>query len=327
VLTLALDTATRQGRFALAAGPALLGYRPHNVTGRHADGLLPVVDLLLAGAGRRLDEVSLVAVTDGPGSFTGVRLGVATAKTLAWALGAELAAVSTLAAMAADLLAEHPGRELAVPVLDARRGEVFAALYRRAGGWVEAVLAPACLPPDAWWRTLTAALADLDAPVFGGEGVALLVQPDGELRPELTARGAPAARAWQAAHPATARALALALAEPALRSPGLGLAVRPGAAVPAGRRRRGPARDRRDADAPGGQRRTSTAAAAGRRTVVNETDWRIRTATAADLVAVDRIERASFGDPWSPAALLQELSVGACACRWWPRRPARSSAS
>ena len=217
MLILALDTAAAHGRFAVAADSELLGYRPHNVTGSYADALLPVVDGLLHEAGRRLDEVGLIGVTDGPGSFTGVRIGVATAKTLAWALGAELVAVSTLAAMAADLLREHPERELAVPALDARRGEIFAGVFRRAGAWVEALAEEACLSPALWWRRLLETVPDPDRPVYGGDGVALLVRPDGRLRSELAARGVPAARAWQAAHPATARALALAAADPAFR--------------------------------------------------------------------------------------------------------------
>ena len=209
-----MDTATPCGRFALAEEGVLLACRPHNVTGSYADALLPIIDALLGEAGRRLDEVSLVGVTDGPGSFTGVRIGVATAKTMAWALGAQLAAVSTLAAMAADLLREHPERELAIPVLDARRGEVFAGLFRRAGVWVEELLPPACLSPDAWWRRLLAAQPDLESPVYGGDGVSLLVQPGGSLRRELGERGQPILRAWQAAHPATAGTLAIALADP-----------------------------------------------------------------------------------------------------------------
>ncbi len=217
MLILALDTATPHGRFALAADARLLADRPHNVQGSYADALLPVIDQVLAQAGRRLADVDLVAVTDGPGSFTGVRIGVATAKTLAWALEAQLAAVSTLAAMAAALLAAHPARELAVPVLDARRGEVFAGLYRREGAWVRELDAPACRTPDRWWERLVDRVPDLEAPAWGGDGVGLLVGQGAGLRPELAARGEPAARAWEAAHPATARALALALADPAVR--------------------------------------------------------------------------------------------------------------
>ncbi|HOX25821.1 MAG TPA: tRNA (adenosine(37)-N6)-threonylcarbamoyltransferase complex dimerization subunit type 1 TsaB [Candidatus Krumholzibacteria bacterium] len=217
MLILAIDTATPWGRFALAADGELLGYQPHNVTGSYADALLPVIDGLLAAAGRRLGDVDVVAVTDGPGSFTGVRIGVATAKTLAWALGARLCAVSTLAAMAADRLAAEPDRHLAVPVLDARRGEIFAGVFRRAGRWVAEVAAPACLSPDDWWACLRQAIADLEAPAYVGDGVALLVGEGERLRPELAARGVPAPRSWIPTHPATARALALALADPALR--------------------------------------------------------------------------------------------------------------
>ncbi len=217
MLTLAIDTATPHGRFAMADAGRLLAYQPHNVTGSYADALLPVVDAVLESAGRTLDEVELVAVTLGPGSFTGVRIGVTTAKTLAWALDAELAAVSTLAAMAADLLAGTPDRDLAVPVLDARRGEVFAGVYRRRGQWVEELAAPACLPPDRWWQRLCERLDDPEAPCYGGDGVSLLVGGGTDLRPELQARGEPRARPWVAAHPATARALALALHDAEVR--------------------------------------------------------------------------------------------------------------
>lgn len=228
MLTLAFDTATAWGRFALAEEGRLLAERPHNVMGSYADALLPVIAGVLAEAGRRLDEVKAVAVTAGPGSFTGVRIGLATAKGLAYGLGARLVAEPTLAAMAAALLAEWPERELAVPVLDARRGELFAAVYRRRGAWVEPVAAPAALAPAAWWERIQAALAGRDEPVWGGGGLGLLVGEGSQLRAGLAERGEPVLRAWSAAHPATARALALAASAPA--SPLA--AVHPFAAVP-----------------------------------------------------------------------------------------------
>jgi tRNA threonylcarbamoyladenosine biosynthesis protein TsaB len=216
MLTLALDTATRWGRFAVADSDGLLAYRPLNVGGTYADALLPVIGDVLRDAGRARGEVAAIAVTVGPGSFTGVRIGVATAKALAWALGCPLYPVSTLAAMAAALLAEHPGAEIAVPALDARRGEIFAAVYRRHGPWVRSVADPAALAPDQWWPRVLAAVGDPDAPVYGGEGAALLLGQGGDLRPELAARGAPVLRRWSSAHPATARDLALAAARGAL---------------------------------------------------------------------------------------------------------------
>jgi tRNA threonylcarbamoyladenosine biosynthesis protein TsaB len=212
MLTLALDTATRWGRFALADSDGVLVYRPLNVGGSYADALLSVIGDVLREAGRAREDVAAIAVTVGPGSFTGVRIGVATAKALAWAQGCPLYPVSTLAAMAAALLAEHPAADLAVPALDARRGEIFAGVYRRQGLWVRSVAPPAAATPDQWWPRVLAAVGDPDAPVYGGEGAALLLGQGEELRPELAARGVPVLRRWSSAHPATARELALAVA-------------------------------------------------------------------------------------------------------------------
>lgn len=212
MLTLALDTATRWGRFAVADSDGILAWRPLNVAGSYADALLPAVAAVLAEAGRPREQVRAVAVTAGPGSFTGVRIGVATAKALAWALGCRLYGVSTLAAMAASLLADHPEAEFAVPVLDARRGEVFAAAYRRGEVWRAALAAPAAAEPDRWWSRLATITPDREAPVYGGEGTGLLLGQGESLRPELRERGLPRRRAWTSAHPATARDLALAVA-------------------------------------------------------------------------------------------------------------------
>jgi len=217
VLTLALDTATRWGRFALAADGRLLAYRPHNVTGSFADALLEQLDALLAEAGRSRAEIAAVAVCRGPGSFTGVRIGVATAKALAHALGARLFAVSTLEAMAAAALRERD-RQPVVPVMDARRREVFWGVYRREGAWVAPLAEPAVAPPDAAWAALREIVPEPDTAVLCGDGVALLVGEGATLRPELARRGEPVLRQWSAAHPATAAALAEAVSrgEPAV---------------------------------------------------------------------------------------------------------------
>ncbi len=211
MLTLALDTATTWGRFALAEEGELLSYRPYNVTGSYADALLEQVDRLLAEGERERGRIAAVAVCRGPGSFTGVRIGVATAKALAHALGASLHAVTTLEAMAADVLAERLTAELAVPVLDARRGELFWGVYRRRDGWVEPVVPPRVQAPDPAWSALLEAVPRPDEAALCGDGVRLLVGEGAELRPELAGRGRPVLRQWSAAHPATARALAVAV--------------------------------------------------------------------------------------------------------------------
>ena len=214
MLNLALDTATRHGRFALADATGLLVDRPHNVGGNFADALLPIVQEVLATAGRERHELTGIGITAGPGSFTGVRIGVATAKGLAWALGCELVAVNSLEAMAAALLAEHPQATAAVPVLDARRGELFCGVFGRTEAWVEPLVEPAALAPDAWWKHVTGALPDPGAAVYGGDGAGLLLGQGDDLRPEFRERGEPTLRRWSAAHPATAASLAVAMGVP-----------------------------------------------------------------------------------------------------------------
>jgi tRNA threonylcarbamoyladenosine biosynthesis protein TsaB len=113
MLILAFDTATDVATSALVEDGEVLGER----TSR-AVTLLEDVDALLRQAGARTGDIQGLAVGTGPGSFTGLRVGLATARGLALALGVPVAGVSTLDALAAGA----PG---ALPVIDARRGEVF----------------------------------------------------------------------------------------------------------------------------------------------------------------------------------------------------------
>jgi tRNA threonylcarbamoyladenosine biosynthesis protein TsaB len=112
----------------------------------HAAQLLPLAQQAVAAVGATFADVSRIGVGVGPGTFTGLRIGVATARALAQSTGAELAAISTL-----DALAEAAGSDRPVlAVLDARRGEAFAAAYiagERAAGPV--AIAPEELPAFA----------------------------------------------------------------------------------------------------------------------------------------------------------------------------------
>lgn len=211
MLSLAFDTSTKWGRFALAKDGDLLDYRPLNVSGSYADALLKVIEEMLDQSGCSKNDLSGVGVTVGPGSFTGVRIGVATAKGLAWGLGCELVGVTSLAAMAAALLKENPESDVAVPALDARRGEVFSGIFARDGFWVRPLAEPAALSPDQWWSRILETVADPEHPVYGGDGTTLLLGQGSGLRPELASKGQPVLRRWSSAHPATATALALAM--------------------------------------------------------------------------------------------------------------------
>ncbi len=108
----------------------------------HAARLLALVEQVLAEAGIGWDGVARLAVGVGPGGFTGLRIGVATARALAQGHGLPVVGVGSLHALAEGAPAEHPA---VAAVLDARRGEVFAAVWR-AG---ELELAPAALAPAA----------------------------------------------------------------------------------------------------------------------------------------------------------------------------------
>ena len=193
-LLLAVETATAAPSVALWRGDALLGERAADPGRATAEALLPAVDALLADAGLALAAVAGFAVSLGPGSFTGLRIGVATVKGLAFGTGRPAVAVSTLAALAAH--ARGPGPVAAV--LDARRGEVYAAGF--AGGAVADWLAEGVIAIGALAARLPAGCRVV------GEGVPLCAEAlhgaDVELAPppypETTARhvAALAARAW-----------------------------------------------------------------------------------------------------------------------------------
>jgi tRNA threonylcarbamoyladenosine biosynthesis protein TsaB len=144
---------------------------PKGSTGGHAARLPGVLQELLLAAGRRLADVEGYAVGLGPGSFTGLRIGIASWKGLAYGNRRPIAGASSLAALA---LGANPGAApgaLLVPLLDARKGEVYAGFYRPAGSGLEAVAPDAVLPAAALAERLEALAGDGARPVLFGEGL------------------------------------------------------------------------------------------------------------------------------------------------------------
>ncbi|MDA8045481.1 MAG: tRNA (adenosine(37)-N6)-threonylcarbamoyltransferase complex dimerization subunit type 1 TsaB [Actinomycetota bacterium] len=144
-VTLAVDTATAQVGVALSTGDGVVGQLALRAGRRHGETLAPAIQALCRLAGIDLAALDLVAVDIGPGLFTGLRVGVATAKALGSALGVPIAACSSL-----DLLA-HPHRRLGrhvASVVDARRGELFWAVYQPAAEAMTAVTEPAVQAPE-----------------------------------------------------------------------------------------------------------------------------------------------------------------------------------
>ena len=124
---LAIETSTSVGSIALVEGAILKAQNLLNVGPTHNQRLLPGIDRILSDSGWTLDELDGMAVSIGPGSFTGLRIGLSMVKGLAWATGKPLAGVPTLDALAANVPLVS---QLICPALDARKGEIYTALYR-----------------------------------------------------------------------------------------------------------------------------------------------------------------------------------------------------
>ncbi len=146
MIVLGLDTATAATVVGLMLPDATVLQARDDPTDRqrpgHATRLLPLASGLLAEAGLAWNELERIAVGVGPGTFTGLRIGIATARGLSQSVGIPLVGVSSLRALAHGGLGENAG---VLAVIDARRGEVFAAAYDGNGE----LLAPRALPPSA----------------------------------------------------------------------------------------------------------------------------------------------------------------------------------
>lgn len=132
-LVLAIESATDAAGVAVADDEGLLALAAVGRGRRHAETIAPAVVSVCRAAGVDLDALDAIAVDVGPGLFTGLRVGIATAKGLAFARSVPIVAVTSLDVLAGAAAAARPERPL-VAVVDARRGEVFWAWYDGAGG-------------------------------------------------------------------------------------------------------------------------------------------------------------------------------------------------
>ncbi|MEJ2762639.1 tRNA (adenosine(37)-N6)-threonylcarbamoyltransferase complex dimerization subunit type 1 TsaB [Photobacterium sp. MCCC 1A19761] len=146
---LAVDTATENCSVALMVGNAVISrceYAPRE----HTTKILPMVDAVLAEAGVKLNQLDALAFGRGPGSFTGVRIGIGIAQGLAFGADLPMLGISTLAAMAQGTYRIHQAEQV-LTAIDARMGEVYWGQYRRQadGDWQvvgrELVIQPASL--------------------------------------------------------------------------------------------------------------------------------------------------------------------------------------
>ena len=134
MLILAFETSAKAGSVALMEDTALLAESYQNTGLTHSQTLMTMAQTLLESCGRTPQDVQAVAVAAGPGSFTGVRIGVAAAKGFAWGGSVPCYGVSTLDAMARGLGIRNG---LVLPVMDARRSQVYTALFSVTDGVVQ----------------------------------------------------------------------------------------------------------------------------------------------------------------------------------------------
>lgn len=193
---LALESSTPHGGAALLRDGTIVADIALSEGLRHGRELMPAAESLLTDHGLRARDLWAVAVSTGPGSYTGLRVGVMAAKALAYGAGCRLAGVSSLAALAAGLRpGENSGGERLVCVVqNARRDEVYFGLYRVTGDGtaIAATIDAAVTPEEAadHIRDLQAAgtpptlagsgfatYPDLFAPLGGGESLPGIVQP------------------------------------------------------------------------------------------------------------------------------------------------------
>jgi tRNA threonylcarbamoyladenosine biosynthesis protein TsaB len=151
---LALDTTTREGSVALVEHDRVVAEIAGDRSRSHAERLPGDLDRAAAAAGWRLADVDVLAVVAGPGSFTGLRIGIATMQGLAFVLGRPIVPVSALEALAQRAAVERSSGSLVAAWIDAHRHEVFSALYRVTDA-----------PPFS-----AARLATIEAPSVGAPG-------------------------------------------------------------------------------------------------------------------------------------------------------------
>lgn len=168
-LILAIETATRAGSVSLVRGSVVLDSVSGDASFSHSNDLIENVAQVLGNANTALRDVDLLAAASGPGSFTGLRIGLATLKAFAACTGRKCVGVSTLTAIAH---AVGPSKAPTVALLPAGRGEVFAQMFSVGNRSVEAVDAAAHITPAA----LLAKYGRLMDLIWAGEGAHLQLE-------------------------------------------------------------------------------------------------------------------------------------------------------
>ncbi|MTD38718.1 tRNA (adenosine(37)-N6)-threonylcarbamoyltransferase complex dimerization subunit type 1 TsaB [Erwinia sp. CPCC 100877] len=161
---LAIDTSNQTLTIAVSEDQRLLGEYTITVKKNHSLTLMPAIERLMKEVGLTPKELDRIVVAKGPGSYTGLRIGVTTAKTLAYTLNKELAGVSSLKTLAANCASI---KGLIVPLFDARRNNVYTGAYQMEDGQLKTMIADQHIALDRWLERL----ADYENVFFVGTDV------------------------------------------------------------------------------------------------------------------------------------------------------------
>jgi tRNA threonylcarbamoyladenosine biosynthesis protein TsaB len=167
MLILAVDTTTPGGSVALLEDETLLGEANVESPATHSARLFRSIDFLVGALGKDIRDVDAFAVAAGPGSFTGIRIGIGAVKSLAFASGKPVAPVSTLLALASKLASAGPS--LLCPLLDAKKGEVYAGLFEAGTSALAEIVPQGAYYPEGFFTRLPAGRAI----AFAGSGLAV----------------------------------------------------------------------------------------------------------------------------------------------------------
>ena len=149
---LAIDTSNQAMSIAVLENETIIGELTTNLKRNHSERLMPAIDALMKELSLEIQEIDRVAVAKGPGSYTGLRIGVTTAKTLAWTLNKELVGISSLKVLAANV---SPTHQYIVPVMDARRGNIYTGLYQYKDGILLEAESDTHISADKWAEYLS----------------------------------------------------------------------------------------------------------------------------------------------------------------------------
>ncbi|SEQ44332.1 tRNA (adenosine(37)-N6)-threonylcarbamoyltransferase complex dimerization subunit type 1 TsaB [Piscibacillus halophilus] len=168
---LCIDTSNQPMSIAVYKENELAGEITINIKRNHSIQLMPNIEHLMQQANLKPKDLDQMVVADGPGSFTGIRIGMTTAKTMAWTLNIPIKTVSSLKLIGASLLYQNG---LVCPFFDARRGNVYTGLYRVLEGEINTI-EDDCNIDMASWLTQ---VKDIDEKIF-------FISPNGENFKEL----------------------------------------------------------------------------------------------------------------------------------------------